>query len=158
MWFFRLDFALYFIRGHFARFREISRDFARFQIWRTIVVIFQRTKSRSSFAKSGILTRYFRDLSKGLVCHSEAITTVYNPTLRASPQDRGPSAKKRALRQVLPARFLHLRGRCGRRVTVCRPIGHALQLAGAGTDDGAIGRCWWQLLGPCGSRPAALAR
>ena len=110
------------------------------------------------FAKSGILTRYFRDLSKGLVCHSEAITTVYNPTLRASPQDRGPSAKKRALRQVLPARFLHLRGRCGRRVTVCRPIGHALQLAGAGTDDGAIGRCWWQLLGPCGSRPAALAR
>ena len=31
MWFFRLDFALYFIRGHFARFREISRDFARFR-------------------------------------------------------------------------------------------------------------------------------
>ena len=66
---------------------------------------------------------------------------VFYPTLRASRQDPGILSQNRCAAPGQRPTVLPLRGRCGRRVTVCRPIGHALQLAGAGTDDGAIGRC-----------------
>ena len=88
--------------------------------------------------KVGYCLGFFRLLRFVLVCHNEAIHTVYAQRWDYTSHTHIFSPKIQGQHQVCGRLLGRRTGRCGRRVTMCRPIAHVFQLAGVGRDVGGI--------------------